>query len=109
MRYAITVLFSTLLLASSALSLQTPQTPNASIQGTVTRSDTGAPVVGAQVTLSILNPLAAAVQAGADVATLQALQAAQPTALTQPAQIPPVTTDSEGKFSFTNLNAGTTS
>ena len=106
MPHSTTVVFLTLLVASSALSLQTPQSPGASIHGTVTRLDTGAPVAGAQVTLSVLSPLMAALQAN-DVATFQALQAAQPTALTQPTQIPPVTTDSEGKFAFNNLNAGT--
>src|SRR5688572_11544393 len=110
MRYAAVVLFSLLLLASSALSLQTPQSPNASIEGVVTRVDTSAPVAGVQVTLTALNPLAAAFAAGADPATIQAMQAAQTaqgTPQTPPPQIPPITTDSEGKFAFKNLNAGT--
>ena len=106
MRYAVIALFSFMLLASSALSQQTTQPANASIEGTVTRMDTGAPVAGAQVTLTALNPLTAALMAGADPATIQAMQAAQPVLQTPPPQIPPINTDSEGKFAFKNLSGG---
>jgi hypothetical protein len=106
MRYAAIALFSFVLLASSTLSQQSTQTASASIEGTVTRLDTGAPVVGAQVTLAVLNPLAAAIQAGADPATVLAMQAAQPVQQTPPPQIPAVNTDSEGKFAFKNLSGG---
>jgi hypothetical protein len=106
MRYAAIVLMSFLLFASSAVSQQTPQSATASIEGIVTRLDTGAPVVGAQVTLTALNPLTSALLAGADPATLQALQAAQPISQTPPPQIPPINTDSEGKFAFKNLAGG---
>src|SRR5688572_27188056 len=106
MRYAASALFSFVLLASSTLSQQATQPTSASIEGTVTRLDTGAPVAGAQVTLTVLNPLAAALQAGADPATVLAMQAAQPVQQTPPPQIPPVITDSEGKFAFKNLNGG---
>src|SRR6187397_1460070 len=107
MRYAAIVLVSFVLFASSAVSQQTPQPATASIEGIVTRLDTGAPVSGAQVTLTALNPLAAALAAGADPATLLAAQAAQPVAQTPPPQIPPMNTDSEGKFVFKNLAGGT--
>src|SRR5262245_44723804 len=107
MRYAGLVLLLLVLFASSAVSQQTPQSATASIEGVVTRLDTGAPVAGAQVTLTALNPLTLAVLAGADIATVQALQAAQPTPQTPPPQIPPINTDSEGKFAFKNLAGGT--
>ena len=106
MRYAAIVLVSFMLFASSAVSQQTPQSDTASIEGIVTRLDTGAPVSGAQVTLTALNPLAAALAAGADPATLLAAQAAQPVAQTAPAQIAPINTDSEGRFAFKNLAGG---
>src|SRR5688572_33411785 len=99
MRYAAVVLFSFLLLASSALSLQTPQSPNASIEGVVTRVDTSAPVAGVQVTLTALNPLAAAFAAGADPALIEAMQAGQTgpgAAQPRPQQLPPVTSGSVG-------------
>jgi protocatechuate 3,4-dioxygenase beta subunit len=97
---------SFVLFAFSAVSQQTPQSATASIEGIVTRVDTGAPVVGAQVTLTALNPLAVAMLGGADPATIQAAQAAQPLVQTPPQQIPPITTDSEGKFVFKNLAGG---
>jgi hypothetical protein len=97
---------SFVLFASSAVSQQTPQPQTASIEGVVTRLDTGAPVIGAQVTLTVLNPLTSALLAGADPATVLAMQAAQPVAQTPPPQIPPVITDSEGKFAFKNLAGG---
>ena len=106
MRYAAIVLVSLVLFASSAVSQQTPQSATASIEGIVTRLDTGAPVSGAQVTLTALNPLAAALAAGADPATLLAAQASQVAAQTPPPQIPPINTDSEGKFVFKNLAGG---
>ncbi|HET9219418.1 MAG TPA: carboxypeptidase-like regulatory domain-containing protein [Terriglobia bacterium] len=106
MRYAAIVPLS-LLFASSAVSQQTPASPSASIEGVVTRLDTGAPVVGAQVTLTVLNPLTAAMLAGADPAIILAQQTAQPIAQTPPPQIPPSNTDAEGKFAFKNLAAGT--
>jgi hypothetical protein len=106
MRFAAIVVVSFVLFVSSAVSQQTPQSAAASIEGIVTRLDTGALVVGAQVTLTALNPLAAAVLGGADPATILAAQAAQPVPQTPPPQIPPINTDSEGKFVFKNLAGG---
>jgi len=106
MRYAAIAVVSFVFFASSAVSQQTPQSATASIEGIVTRVDTGAPVVGAQVTLTVLNPLSAALLGGADPATILAAQAAQPVAQTPPLQIPPINTDSEGKFLFKSLAGG---
>ena len=106
MRYAAIIVVSFVLFASSAVSQQTPQPAAASIEGIVTRADTGAPVVGAQVTLAAVNPLAAAILGGADPATIQAAQAAQPVVQTPNQQIPPINTDSEGKFVFKSLAGG---
>jgi hypothetical protein len=107
MRYAAIASLSFMLFASSAVSQQAPASPSATIEGLVTRMDTGAPVAGAQVTLTVLNPLAASIMAGADPAVIIAQQAAQPIAQTPPPQIPPINTDAEGKFAFKNLAAGT--
>jgi hypothetical protein len=106
MRFTAVVLGSFVFFASPAVSQQTLQSATASIEGIVTRVDTGAPVAGAQVTLTVLNPLALATLGGADPATILAAQPAQPVAQTPPPQIPPVTSDSEGKFAFKNLAGG---
>jgi len=62
------------------------------IEGVVSRADTGAPLAGAQVTLRIVN------------ATSNGFAAISGT--TSPA-VPPITTDKDGRFSFGNLEPGT--
>src|SRR5688572_24291423 len=107
MRFAAVVLVSSVLFASSGVAQQPPQSATASIEGVVTRLDTGAPVAGAQVTLTLLNPYAARVMRGADPAAILAELEALPVQQTFPPQIAPVSTDSEGKFAFKNLAGGT--
>ena len=62
------------------------------IEGVVSRADTGAPIVGAQVRLSIAN------------ATSNGFAAVSGTALPG---VPPITTDKDGRFSFGKLEPGT--
>lgn len=103
MRFLTSVTLSLLFLTIPAVSQQQPsQPPRGSIEGIVTRADNGQPVAGAQVTLTALNPLAVAILSGADPTAILANTAPQ----TPPPQIPPVNTDSEGKFFFKGLAAG---
>ena len=104
----------------TALPQQSPTT--GSIEGTVVRSDTGEPVVGAQVNLASVNmamPGAPSVvgsvldSAGVVREIVGPVGAAVSEVLngaiiagSRPPNFPPVTTGADGKFSFKDLNAG---
>ena len=77
MRYSTILILSFLIFSTSAISVQTAQTAKGSIEGVVIRADSGEPLANAQVTLTMLNPIAAAVLAGADPAAILAAQGGQ--------------------------------
>jgi Carboxypeptidase regulatory-like domain len=80
----------TLLFTPFAQASRLQQTSQPSIEGVVRRADTGEPINGAQVTLGRVDP-------GLDSILGQIMN---------PPGVQPVTTDSEGKFAFRNLNPG---
>ena len=88
--------FVYLLLQAPVIPTPPPEPPKGSIEGVVVRSTTGDPLARAQVTLNRLTPPAPPPPPGQTT----------PTTSTPPAQIPAQLTESDGKFSFKDLNPG---
>jgi protocatechuate 3,4-dioxygenase beta subunit len=100
-----------LLISARSLAQQPP--PNASIEGIVLRADTGAPLANARVTLSLDIPRGRPIvmaQPNGDVLPAEELEAPPPFGPqgnegVSP-NIPPVSTDAQGRFAFANLSPG---
>ena len=88
--------FVYLLLQAPVAPTPPPELPKGLIEGIVTRSATGDPLIRAQVTLTRMTPQAPPPPPGQPT----------PTASTPPAQIPVQFTEGDGKFSFKDLNPG---
>src|SRR5882672_10265523 len=85
-----------LLLQAPAGPTPPPEPPKGSLEGVVTRSSTGDPLARAQVTLNRITPPAPPPPPGQPT----------PTTSSPVAQIPQLFTESDGKFSFKDLNPG---
>ncbi len=117
MRLAVLAVSVLLLLLTPAAGMQQQPAANGTIDGAVVNAGTGEPVPGAQVTLfgvpaltgsagGVLRGVLGGVTGGTG-----ALPPSPPPAAAQappfPAAIPPVTTSSDGRFSFKDLKPGT--
>ena len=117
MRMVLTAVLLLLVLQMPSVALQPQGSGRSSLEGVVVRAGIGEPLAEARVTLSISAPASlAAGGVGALVTSVSAVPAgasmiavspaAPPDAATAIPAIPPVTTDSNGRFAFQNLDAG---